>query len=182
LDLGANVGYSSAYLLSCFPNATVVAIEPDPDNLEVCRENLAAYGERAKVVRGGVWSKRARLKLSREAGAGRDWAVQVRESTDTEDKATVEAWDVPSLLQLAGETQIDLLKCDIERSEIEVFGPTSAAWLSQVRNICIELHGPDCKQVFLDALKDFDYDITTFGELTICRNLHRKPMAGEIHE
>jgi hypothetical protein len=29
LDLGANVGYSSAYCLSCFPNSRVVAVEPN---------------------------------------------------------------------------------------------------------------------------------------------------------
>src|SRR5256885_16984483 len=32
IDLGANVGYSSAYFLSQYPNATVLAVEPDPDN------------------------------------------------------------------------------------------------------------------------------------------------------
>ena len=56
LDLGANVGYSSAYLLSCFPGATVVAVEPDPGNFELCRRNLAPYGDRAKLVPGAAWS------------------------------------------------------------------------------------------------------------------------------
>jgi hypothetical protein len=67
LDLGANVGYSSAYLLSCFPNAKVLAVEPDPANFELCCRNLAVYGDRAKVVLGAAWSKRTNLKLSRGA-------------------------------------------------------------------------------------------------------------------
>jgi hypothetical protein len=43
-----------------------------------------------------------------------------------------------------------------------------------VRNICIELHGPDCREVFLRALETFEYDLEYSGELTICRNLRQK--------
>ena len=180
-DLGANVGYSSAYFLSCFPTATVVAVEPDPANFELCRKNLAPYGDRAKVVLGAAWSKRSRLKLSREAfGDGREWATQVLESEGNEDEATVEGWDVPSLLHLAGGKHIDLLKVDIERSELEIFGASASSWLPKVRNICIELHGPDCKEVFLDALKDFDYDLGSSGELAISWNLQRKTTSAKL--
>ncbi len=175
LDLGANVGYSSAYFLSCFPTAAVVAVEPDPDNFEMCCKNLAPYGDRAKVVLGAVWSKRSKLVLSRGAfGDGLEWATQVRESEGEKDEATVDAWDVPSLLELAGGRDIDLLKVDIERGELQVFGDSSLSWLSKVRNICIELHGEDCREVFLNALKDFDYDLGSSGELTISCNLQRK--------
>jgi FkbM family methyltransferase len=180
LDLGANVGYSSAYFLSCFPTATVVAVEPDPGNFELCRKNLAPYGDRAIVVHGAVWSKRSRLKLSRDAfGDGREWATQVYESDGYEDEATVDGWDIPSLLHLGGGRQIDLLKVDIERSELEVFGASSPSWLPKVRNICIELHGPDCREVFLEALKDFDYDLGSSGELTISWNLQPKTKSAQ---
>jgi FkbM family methyltransferase len=172
LDLGANVGYSSAYLLSCFPTAKVVAVEPDPDNFELCRKNLAPYGDRAQVVLGAVWSKRCKLALSRGTfGDGREWATQVRESEGKDTEATVEAWDVPGLLHLAGGESIDLLKVDVERSELEIFSSSSSSWLPKVRNICIELHGDDCREVFLGALKEFEYDSGISRELMICRNL-----------
>lgn len=175
LDLGANVGYSSAYLLSCFPNAKVVAVEPDPDNFELCRKNLAPFGDRAQVLLGAVWSKRCKLVLSRGVfGDGREWASQVHESEAEDAEETVEAWDVPCLLQLTGEESIDLLKVDIERSELELFTSSSSSWLPKVRNICIELHGDDCKEVFLEALKEFEYHSEISGELMICRNLQHK--------
>ena len=178
LDLGANVGYSSAYFLSCFPNATVIAVEPDPANFELCRRNLAPYGDRAQVVLGAVWSKRSRLVLSRGSfGDGLEWATQVRECEVETDEACVEAWDVPSLLQMVNGRQVDLLKIDIERSELAVFGENSPAWLESVRNICIELHGQDCEATFLKALQQFDFDLGTCGELTIARNLTRKRAA-----
>src|SRR5215472_3915980 len=54
LDLGANVGYSSAYFLTCFPTSRILAVEPDPENFQICRANLAKYGDRAEVLLGAV--------------------------------------------------------------------------------------------------------------------------------
>ena len=171
LDLGANVGFTSAYFLSRFPAAKVLAVEPDPGNFEQCRQNLAPYGDRAKVLLGAAWSTHSRLALS--PGTLGEWGIQVVEGEGQQ--ATVEAWDVPGLLQLAGEEQIDLLKVDIERSELQVFGRSSSSWLPRVRNICIELHGEDCKCVFFEALKEFEYDLECSGELTITKNLRPRP-------
>ena len=41
LDLGANVGYSSAYFLSKYPDASVLAVEPDSGNYAMCGETLS---------------------------------------------------------------------------------------------------------------------------------------------
>ncbi len=170
LDLGANVGYSSAYFLSCFPAASVIAVEPDPDNCELCRRNLAPYGTRARVVPGAAWSTCSRLVLSRGTfGDGREWATQVFTGTDRE--TCVEGYDIASLLRMTGGERIDILKIDIERSELELFGSHSTSWLRAVGNICIELHGADCERVFFDALSGFDYDLRRSGELTVCLNL-----------
>jgi hypothetical protein len=67
--------------------------------------------------------------LTRVFGDGREWATQVHEKEGKQDDATVEGWDVPSLQQLAGGKKIDLLKVDIERTELELFGPNSSSWL-----------------------------------------------------
>lgn len=55
VDAGANVGYSSAYFLSRFPTVQIIALEPDPGNAELCRRNLAPYGDRARVLVRAVW-------------------------------------------------------------------------------------------------------------------------------
>lgn len=174
LDLGANVGYASAYFLNRFPKARVVAVEPDPENCRICRRNLAPYGARARVVAGAAWPERTSLALSRGAyGDGREWATQVRERATAEDGDRVEGWDMASLMEMAGADQVDLLKVDIERSEIELFGRNVGGWLPRVRNICIELHGPDCREAFFRALAGYEYALESWLELTICRNLRR---------
>jgi FkbM family methyltransferase len=171
VDLGANVGYTSAYFLSCFPKSRVIAVEPDERNVEVCGINLKPCGERAILLHGAAWGKCTTLCLSTDAYKdGREWATQVLEPSDGA-PGYVRAWDVASLIEMAGGAEIDLLKIDIERAELAVFGKNAKTWLPKVRNICIELHGPDCKEAFFSALSDFDYELGYSGELTICRNI-----------
>jgi FkbM family methyltransferase len=176
LDLGANVGFSAAYFLSIFPKARVVAVEPDERNLAMCKANLAPYGDRVLLLHGAVWSRAASLRLLKGAfGDARDWATQVGECVEEEATTErVQAWDVGSLIDMSGAGVVDLLKVDIERAELSVFGEGAGSWLRRVRNVCIELHGKDCEEVFFTALKDFEYDLGHFGELTICRNLRPK--------
>jgi len=177
LDLGANVGYSSAWFLNCFPNSRVVALEPDDRNVEISRVNLKPYGERAMLVHGAVWSESTSLKLWKGAFRdGREWATQVVQPLASSG-GDVQAWDVGSLIDMAGVGKADLLKVDIERAELAVFGETARTWLPRIRNICIELHGPDCEKVFFQALAGFDYSLEYSGELTICRNLRIKTVA-----
>jgi FkbM family methyltransferase len=173
LDLGANVGYSAAYFLSVFPKARILAVEPDERNLTICKANLSPYGDRVLLLHGAVWSKPATLRVLKGTfGDGREWATQVGELIEEERPSTsVQAWDVGSLIDMTGGSSVDLLKVDIERAELSVFGESAGSWLHRVRNICIELHGKDCEEVFFAALKDFDYELEHSGELTICRNL-----------
>jgi FkbM family methyltransferase len=180
LDLGANVGYSAAYFLSVFPKARIVAVEPDDRNVAICRANLAPYGGRALILHGAVWSRIATLRLLKGSyGDGRESATQVGElSAEEVTSESVQSWDVGTLIDMSGGDMVDLLKVDIERAELSVFGESAASWLPRVRNISIELHGGDCEEVFFAALKDFDYDLAHFSELTICRNLRPRQMPG----
>ena len=54
LDLGANVGFSTAYFLSAFPKARIVAVEPDERNLAICKSNLSPYGDRVLLLHGEI--------------------------------------------------------------------------------------------------------------------------------
>lgn len=167
LDLGANVGYASIYFLNRFPSARIIAVEPDPENFRVCEQNLSDYSDRVRVLQAAVWSQRTHLVLERGPW---DDAVQVREARDGETTA-IATVDMPSILELTGGLPVDLLKIDIERSELELFRGNPNRWLPFVRNIAIELHGTECELVFFRALQDYLYDLSFSGELTICRNL-----------
>jgi FkbM family methyltransferase len=173
LDLGANVGYSSAYFLSKYPTASVLAVEPDPGNYAICCRNLAPFGQRAKVIQGAAWVERTKLVLERGSYRdGREWTTQVRRvKEEVTPSASIDGYDMRTLIDLCGAAEIDLLKIDIEESELELFSSNTESWLPRVRNLCIELHGPDCEAIFFRALADYSYDLSRTGELTVCSNL-----------
>ena len=177
LDLGANVGYSSAYFLSKYPTANVLAVEPDPGNYAICCRNLAPFGQRAKVIHGAAWVERTKLVLERGSYRdGREWTTQVRlAKEEATPSASIDGYDMSTLIDLCGAAEIDLLKIDIEESELQLFSRNTESWLPRVRNLCIELHGPECEAIVFRALADYSYDLSRTGELTVCSNLRIRP-------
>jgi FkbM family methyltransferase len=175
IDLGANVGYSSAYFLSTQPDAKVLAVEPDPGNYAACCRNLEPFGSRAKVVHGAVWAQPAKLLLERGTYRdGREWTTQVRPAADTDVAIAsdhVEGYDMDTLILMSGFSRVDLLKIDIERSEIQLFSRNTEHWLPLVKNLFIELHDRDCEEVFFRALSKYSYSLSHAGDVTICSDL-----------
>ncbi len=165
IDCGANVGYSSAYFLSAFPFAQLLAVEPDVANFRALQQNLGPYGSRATALRAAVWSGPAKLRLVEDHNA---WAHHVQEAT-SEDKMNVPATDIASLLAASGRERISILKIDIEGAERAVFSANYDVWLSKVDNLVIELHGDECKTIFEKAIAPQGFAVSTCDELTVCK-------------
>lgn len=167
IDCGANGGYSTVYLLNRFPQAKVIAIEPDPGNFDILSKNVEHYGERCEPIRAGVWSKSCGLMFSEEIfGDGREWAQSVREARPGE-TAAVDAVDIGSILAISGQERISLLKIDIEGSESAVFSGSHLEWLNRVDNIIIELHGDECTKIYLDAVNAAGFMSRVVGGLML---------------
>jgi FkbM family methyltransferase len=169
LDCGANVGYSSAYFLSHFPNCFVVAVEPDAANFALLERNLLPYKGRYKTVRAAVWPRAEKLRFNTEfSGVGQEWERTVERSDDSVNTECVKAITIPALIEISGFDRVSILKVDIEGAERELFGSGSDEWLDKVNNIVIELHGPGCSQAFFDAIKGRHFDVSVCQELTVC--------------
>ncbi len=162
LDLGANVGYASAYFLSRFPDALVTSVEPDARNYAALVRNVAPYGSRCTTVNAAVWSESVPLAFAEHYGDGREWAVAVRETRHRE-HGTVRGVDMRTLVD---SQTIDLLKIDIEGAELEVFSG-DCSWLQNVKNIVIELHGPSCRTAFDTAVSPHSFLRSRCDELDV---------------
>ncbi len=141
LDLGANVGLFTRFSRELFPLARTVAVEPDRGNLRVCRMNLSAVKMMGQVrlVRACVAGQSRRVRLEDSSG---EWGLQMAEASAGEGGATVCAAAVPELLRLCDvRGELDLVKCDIEGAEREVFADCRA-WIGRVRYLLVELHSP----------------------------------------
>ncbi len=174
IDAGANVGYSSVYFLTHFPNCQVIAIEPDPANFVALSQNLAPYQSRVKLYNCGIWSKPAQLAIETSLYRdGREWTRQVRECADGE-KGDINAITIGELLRQSGHERLSLLKMDIEGAEVVVFShPEHQEWLPRTDAIAIELHDDTsfgkAAELFHTVVRDQDFQISLSGELTICR-------------
>jgi FkbM family methyltransferase len=172
IDCGANVGYSSAYFLTRFPECKVICVEPDLSNFKVLEKNMAPYKERVELIRSGIWSHTTDLKISEEPyGDGREWSVQVRECKMGE-IPEMQAIDIGTLLRESGQNKISILKMDVEGAEAVVFGRNYESWLSCVDNMVIELHDDSsfgkASDIVLNAISTVkSFNTSTSGELTV---------------
>lgn len=153
VDLGANVGFSLRYWNEIFPGAKILAVEPDPENFELCRRNVAAAGfaDSVTLVRACVGARRREVRLS-----GQDeWSYQMTECSEAgrSSASVLPVWELMQTYSIS--EPIDLLKCDIEGAERELFADC-ADWISKVKAMVVELHPPY-------SIADFFADLNRSG-------------------
>jgi FkbM family methyltransferase len=139
VDLGANVGLASVYFSSLYPGCRIVAVEPDHGNLEVYRLNNAALLEqgRLSVEEGFVAAQDGVAGIHRTLEALGFSKVPLRGDWDE----AVRCVSMPSLIEMHKLAEIDLLKCDIEGGEAELF-KNASPWIGRVRHLVAEVHPP----------------------------------------
>lgn len=136
IDAGANIGLSSVYFSHRFPDAQVLAIEPDKANFAQLQQNCADY-PRIKGLCAGVWSTDSYLKIINTEATNNSFRVV---ETVPDNIGAIPAVCIATLMQQQNWPVIDLLKIDIEGSEKEIFSTNFDAWLPQVRMLLVEVH------------------------------------------
>src|SRR5262249_11514053 len=165
VDCGANIGCTSAFFLGKYPKSKIVAIEADAGSIDICRRNLEPYGSRARIVHGGVWPRSEPLMVVRGAA---EFGFSVRPCRSGEPKEI----DAVSLIEIAGQSpskRIDILKIDIEGSEAEIFSSGFEPWLTRTGTVVIETHGPECREVFLQAARSCGFQVKSAGSVMVAR-------------
>ena len=169
IDCGANVGYSAAYFLTLYPEAKLIAVEPDSANFAILERNLKPYGDRVRLYQAGIWSHKTGLTVCRGTYRdGAEWSTQVQASKPGE-TPDVEAIDIGTLLRDSGNTQIDMLKIDIEGSETVVFRENYAEWLGKTRNMAVEIHDDECERIFQAAIAGYPFAISRNENVVVCK-------------
>lgn len=143
LDAGGNIGLASALFALLYPNATIVAVEPDPANFKMLELNTMRYGN-VHRINTGLWSKKTGLAFTPLPCTGPtttcgSWGIAVNEVDD--EQAQLKATTVPALLQEHNLTSFDFLKIDIEGSEKAVFNSeASLEWIRKAHVLMVETH------------------------------------------
>lgn len=118
LDIGANVGYVSGCFLKNVPRSKIIAVEPQPQIVDLLQSNLKPFGEeRYKLFPVG---------LSDTDGSGWmeicDLNRGASKVVDKPNRSTVEIalWSAKRLFASLSGNKIDLIKLDVEGHEERV--------------------------------------------------------------
>lgn len=172
IDGGANIGLASIAFKSIFPEATIIAIEPDKENFEQLNKNLQPYSK-INTLNKGIWNKKSIVRVTDKYKVGK-WGM-VTEEIQAETGDSVETVTIDEILKLYNIDKIDILKLDIETAEREVFSSGYESWLPKVKIIVIELHDSICKGTAMPFFKAItetfkNYSFYQLGENTIIIN------------
>lgn len=132
VDAGANVGYSVLRFFLEYPQSRIIAIEPDCGNLAQLNKNCAGLSNLV-VEPHALWTHKTRLSIT-NPGEGSN-AFQVGEDPE----GSISSLSVADILERYSLETIDLLKVDIEGSEVEIFSYCKE-WLPKVRALLVETH------------------------------------------
>jgi FkbM family methyltransferase len=157
VDCGGYVGLTAVYFTTTFPEARIVAVEPDPENFDVLRENVAPYPS-VVPVHGAVWSEETVLRVI-DPGVG-TWGYRTLpgRSGGSPARGEVAAQTIPQLIEEHELGQIDILKLDIEGAEKQVL-QASGDWIDRVGVLAVEVHpdlDPEVAAVFDRVAAGFD--------------------------
>jgi len=141
IDLGANIGLATRYFAAHLPRSEILSVEPDPHNFEMLQRNTQELERagRCRTIRAAAWSKAASLDLLALPEETAFDSFRVVESAMAS-MQTVAALSVGEILERSKFPRVDILKIDIEGSEVEVF-KGNVDWLRKTRSLAIEFHG-----------------------------------------
>lgn len=133
IDCGAYIGTSILYFKVNYPNARILAFEPDNKNINLLNKNLNNWKfNDIKIENAAVWINNGHVNFSSEG----NMASKITNSENENLNENIKSIRLNDLLK----SEVDFLKIDIEGAEYEVIKDCSENLLN-VKNLFIEYHG-----------------------------------------
>lgn len=164
IDIGANVGMFTMYLLRNFKGLTIHAVEPVPATYEILKYNVERYGDLGKVqthnvaigahpdtkteivmypnMTGNSTMYPETKERQREA-ISTVFSEEELEFVYTKIKLFVRTTTLSSLINAHTIGKIDLLKIDAEGSEVGILDGLEPQHWELIRQIAVEVHGEE---------------------------------------
>ncbi len=162
IDAGAYIGVSTVYFCQKYPEAKIIAVEPEKSNFDFLVRNTESY-KNIFCVNAGVYGEDVPLVISDPAAE--KYAFRVTRGSPAGE--TLPGFTIETLMKKFQLSRIDILKMDIEGAEYSVFEHETDAWLSDVRMLVAELHEfihPGVNELVMGVLKGSGFKILWKGE------------------
>ena len=179
IDAGAHIGCASVFFACRYPQATILAIEPEAANFEMLSRNAAPY-HNIVPIRAAMWGRPDVLAIANPNDES--WRFQTRQATAAE-VDTVVGITIEELLRWTGAPLIDILKIDIEGAEKQLFSAPCDRWLGRVCAMFVELHDrfePECGETLRRATAPYGFVESQRGEDVILRRDRTMEINGHL--
>lgn len=159
VDAGANIGAASIWYKRRFPQAAVVAIEPDPENARLTRLNTQGL-DNVHLLEAAIGSEPGFVGLT---GPGESWAVRTERAEAGIRVVTIDE----AVAQVPGGVPF-IAKIDIEGFEKDLFA-SNTDWIGGFACVVIEPHdwmlqGEYTSVAFQKAMAPYGYEMYYKGE------------------
>ena len=154
IDAGANAGYASVYFAHNYPNAKIIAVEPEHSNFAMLKRNTQVYPN-VTALESGLWWRNANVEVV--DSSSEKWCFQFTETCS----GGIPCTTMEGLIRKHYESGKVFAKIDIEGAECDIF-ERDPSWLDLVDYISVEIHYR-WKSVF-DALSKKNYEARISGE------------------
>jgi FkbM family methyltransferase len=133
IDCGANIGLSVIYMKHLYPNAKIIAFEPDDRNFELLHKNVSSFGlTNVELRKEAIWIENTTLHFISEGSL----MSKIQEAGISKNTIEVKATRLKDLMI----QPIDFLKIDIEGAEYKVLKDIEEK-LPLVKSLFLEYHG-----------------------------------------
>ncbi|MGN6605067.1 MAG: FkbM family methyltransferase [Ginsengibacter sp.] len=174
VDCGANIGLATLYFQREFPNAAIIAIEPENENYNLLLKNTGNYSN-VSALRIGVFDEDCDLSVI-DIGEGEASYRLARKPTKGKVIQKIPCRSIDSLMEEFGIDKIDILKMDIEGSEKECLLSPKTEWLRKTKYLLMEIHEnihPGLTQQVSNKIESTGTSFVTSknGEYTLIKNI-----------
>jgi len=137
IDCGAYIGTSILYFKTNYPNAKILAFEPDNINLKLLNKNLSNWNfKNVEIQDKAVWINNDILLFKTDGNMASKIIGPNKNKSNSNSLIETKSIRLKDLLDV----KTDFLKLDIEGAEYEVIKDCSEK-LGNVQNLFIEYHG-----------------------------------------
>ncbi|MCY3011000.1 MAG: FkbM family methyltransferase [Planctomycetota bacterium] len=140
IDGGANIGLATLFFLSKFPEAFIIAVEPDKANMEILKKNTEPFADRVRLVHGALWNESQELQIQNMDVGAASFRMQHSTPADSGGDAqnSIPAVCVNSLIKELSIGLLLIVKLDIEGSQDMLFS-SNTEWVGTALMISLEL-------------------------------------------
>ncbi len=170
IDIGANVGYFSLFMLSNFRGSKVYAFEPIGMNFKLLKQYKEENSNlHFTVVNQAVGGQQGTIVLNYDAGDQFTTSASIFDNRAEPDQVEVQCTTLEAILEKNKLNKIDFLKLDCEGSEYDIVYGAPSTVLDKVSVIAIETHKGKTENKNRDALANYleqnKFEIHTSGDI-----------------